>query len=128
MKAIATLTLACCAMMSAAPAFAQSGSTGGVPSPAWGRSQQVAPGGALPNAAVVDLDRIPNLEQRRGPGQTPEAMMKTSLLNALSASGFQSMRGLRRAGNGYVADVMNSNGQWMTVALDPNTGTIRVVE
>lgn len=92
---------------------AYSGSTGGDMS----RSSTMGSSG-LPTAPV------PNLAERRGPGQKPIELRQTSLLNMLSASGFVAVRDFRKQGERYVADAMSPQGEWTTVVLDPRDFSI----
>lgn len=125
MKRTFMLMLACSALLIAPAALAQTsaGSTGGATGANWGASRPAASSGNV----LVDLDRIPNFEQRRGPGQTPRALMQTSLLNNFSAYGFTAVRDFRKVGDNYMADAQAPDGRWITVALDPDSGTISTV-
>lgn len=112
------LVVAAGALALAPAAFAQtSGSSG----PNFGEGGGAS---AATGRVLVDLDRIPNADARRGPGQTPRELMATSLLNNLSGYGFSDVRNFHKSGQNYVADVQNRDGRWMTVQIDPNTGTI----
>ncbi|MGQ9365993.1 hypothetical protein [Azospirillum sp. A39] len=86
----------------------------------------VGTGMAQDGRVLVDLGRIPDIQQRQGPGQNRLELMQTTLLNHLVSFGIEEVRGFHKQGEMYVADISH-RGQWMTVQLDPNTGIIRAV-
>lgn len=57
-----------------------------------------------------------------GPART--ARMQTMLLNRFGQLGFGEVREFRREGDTYVTEALSKNGDWVTVVLDPVTGTI----
>jgi hypothetical protein len=76
---------------------------------------------------IGGVQETPDASRRGDPGQRPIELMQTSLLNAFSAHGFTAVRDFRKAGDRYQAEVQDQSGRWMTVELDPRTGTIASV-
>jgi len=83
-------------------------------------------GGGQGNRQVL-MNVDPNVQQRADRGQNRTELMQTSLLNYFSAAGFTAVRDFRKQGNNYVAEAQDQNGRWMTVEMDPATGTIAQV-
>ncbi|HYH18872.1 MAG TPA: hypothetical protein VD995_09680 [Azospirillum sp.] len=117
MKRTCLLAVMAGTLMAAPAAFAQTSGSSGV--------DFGAPSGQMAQGRILlDLDRIPDGDQRRGPGQIPRELMATTLLNNFSGYGFTAVRNFQKAGTNYVADVRHRDGRWMTVQLDPISGTI----
>ncbi|HEY0832679.1 MAG TPA: hypothetical protein VGE72_02120 [Azospirillum sp.] len=120
MKQAFPMALLAGALAAAPAAFAQTSGSSGV--------DFGAPSGQLAQGRILlDLDRIPDGDQRRGPGQTPRELMATTLLNNFSSYGFTTVRNFQKAGLNYVAEARHSDGRWMTVQIDPVSGTISTV-
>ncbi len=73
---------------------------------------------------LVEIDDPANVEQRSGPEQRPTALMQTTLLNRFSQLGFSEVRDFRREGESYIAEALSKDGDWVTVVMDPMSGTI----
>lgn len=81
-------------------------------------------GMATGSGAVVSRQDI---QSRRGRGQNELELTQTTLLNEFSAQGYTAVRDFRKNGENYVANVQDQQGRWMTVELDPRTGSITPV-
>ncbi|HYE51985.1 MAG TPA: hypothetical protein VEB20_20490 [Azospirillaceae bacterium] len=73
---------------------------------------------------LAEIDKPTDLGERKGPAQRELALMQTTLLNRFSQLGFSDVREFRREGESYVAEAQTAEGQWVTVVMDPASGTI----
>lgn len=73
---------------------------------------------------LAELDD-PEVASGQGrPSQAQLADIQTKLLNRFSQLGFGEVREFRREGESYVTEALSKDGNWVTVVLDPMSGTI----
>lgn len=86
------------------------------------RGQARATGGG--QGYTVPPELRDDVQPRMGAAQRELELVQTTLLNRFGSLGFAQMREFRRDGERYVAEVMNPNGAWETVVIDPVSGEV----
>lgn len=87
-------------------------------------STATGPMGGEDVQVLAELDD-PEVASGQGrPSQAQLADIQTKLLNRFSQLGFGEVREFRREGESYVTEALSKDGNWVTVVLDPMSGTI----
>lgn len=69
--------------------------------------------------AEVNPDEVSGSERQK------TAAVSTQLLNRFNTLGFAEFKEFTREGNGYKTEAKTSDGNWVTVMIDPEEGTIK---
>lgn len=75
-------------------------------------------------AVIAHIDPQASLQDRRDGGQRSIELLQTTLLNTLGALGFGETQDFRKDGERYIARTRTPSGDWITVELNPMSGTI----
>jgi hypothetical protein len=76
--------------------------------------------GVIAHVNPGDMD----LQERNNGGQRSIEMIQTTLLNTLGGLGYQGVHDVRKVGDRYQTQALAPDGEWITVELDPQSGTI----